>query len=545
MPSPLSSEIHKRRTFAIISHPDAGKTTLTEKFLLYGGAVQLAGSVRARKNQRQTTSDWMAMERERGISITSTVLQFPYRGCVMNLLDTPGHQDFSEDTYRTLMAVDSAVMVIDNAKGIEAQTKKLFQVCRLRNIPIFTFINKLDRPGQEPLALLDEVESVLGIEAVPMNWPLGDGPHFRGVYDRESGRVHLFERTEHGKYRAPVQVTDIQDPTLLKLLGSEELHRKIRQEIELLDGAGASFDPVLFRQGRQTPVFFGSALTNFGVELFLDAYTDLAPGPQPREAEEGPVGPEEEDFSGFIFKIQSNMDPQHRDSIAFLRVVSGRFERNTAVRNSRTGEEVRVTRSLKLFGQEREVVDEAYPGDIIGLSNPGKLQIGDTLYTGRPVTYHAIPRFHPEHFAVLRNTDTGRYKQFNKGLVQLEAEGAIQVFYATDSLRREPILGAVGELQFDVVLFRLKSEYGVDAQLERLPGRVARWVEGDPGAVEQIRWGQGLIRAEDTEGRLVALFEGGWQLRYFEEKHPELDFVELGSADAALTRKESQQSIHQ
>jgi peptide chain release factor 3 len=521
-----SHEIRRRRTFAIISHPDAGKTTLTEKLLLYGGAIEHAGSVRARKNQRKATSDWMALEQQRGISITSTVLQFEYDGFMLNLLDTPGHQDFSEDTYRTLTAADSAVMLIDNAKGVEPQTRKLFQVCRQRGIPIFTFINKLDRPGLEPLELLSNIEEVLGIHAVPVNWPIGDGPDFRGVYDRRTREVHLFERTEHGSRRVPVSATDLADPDLGNLLGATR-YEKLREEIELLDGAGEALDQAKVDRGEITPVFFGSAATNFGVELFLDAFIRMAPAPAPREAEHGePVSPETRDFRGFVFKIQANMDPNHRDRIAFMRVVSGRFERDMAVRNPRLGRQVRLTRPQKLFAQDRILVEEAYPGDIVGLTNPGVFAIGDTLCTGAPVRFNGMPRFAPEHFAVLRNRRIEKYKQFQKGIDQLGEEGVVQVFYDVDAARREPVLAAVGRLQFEVVQFRLESEYGVEALLEPTPYRHVRWLDGDPEALQSMRFFQGSRRVEDAQGRPAALFDGDWSLNYMREQHPRIRFLE-------------------
>jgi peptide chain release factor 3 len=527
----LHSETARRRTFAIISHPDAGKTTLTEKLLLYGGAIQLAGSVTARKRQRQATSDWMALERQRGISITSTVLQFEYAGHVLNLLDTPGHQDFSEDTYRTLTAADSAVMLIDHARGVEPQTLKLFHVCRQRGIPIFTFFNKLDRPGREPLDLLAEIEAVLGIAAVPVNWPIGDGEQFRGVYHRPRRQVYLFERTERGAHRAPLAVGSLDDPavarTLTRDLG-EPRYRRLRDEIELLDGAGEPLDPDRIARGEISPAFFGSAATNFGVEPFLESFLRMAPEPRPYRAlaPDGPrpVFPSEDEFRGFIFKIQANMDPQHRDRIAFMRVVSGRFERDMTVLNPRLGRTLRLSRPQRLFAQERTTVDEAYPGDIVGLTNPGAFAIGDTVCTGAPVTFLGIPRFPPEEFAVLRNVRIDRYKQFQKGVEQLAEEGVVQVFYDVDAARREPILGAVGRLQ--VVQYRLQTEYGVEALLEPTPYRQVRWLEGEPSALAGVRWFQGSRRVEDDAGRPAALFDGDWSRNYLAEQHPRLGLLE-------------------
>ncbi len=442
----LNDAIAARRTFAIISHPDAGKTTLTEKLLLYGNAIELAGNVRARRNQRSTTSDWMEMERERGISITSTILQFPYQDYIVNLLDTPGHQDFSEDTYRTLSAVDSAVMVIDAAKGIEPQTLKLFEVCRKRGIPIFTFINKMDRPARDPLELLDEIKKVLGMEPIPMNWPIGDGPDFRGVYDRATQGVEVFMSLD--------QLA--QNKTL-----SQRRFDELAESIHLLDEAGVVFDHESVLDEKQTPVFFGSAVTNFGVRLFLDTFVKYAPPPQPYQSDAGEVFPTAPDFSGFIFKIQANMNPKHRDSVAFLRICSGRFERGMNLIHAQSGKTLRLLRPYKPFANEREILDEAFPGDVLGIPNTGDFAIGDTLCSGSAIQFASIPRFQPEHFALLRNTDLSKQKQFAKGLQQLESEGAVQILYNINAFKREPILAVVGQLQFDVVQARLKSEYNV------------------------------------------------------------------------------------
>jgi peptide chain release factor 3 len=525
----ISEEVALRRTFAIISHPDAGKTTLTEKLLLYGGAINTAGQVAARRRARQATSDWMELERERGISITSTVLQFPYRGHTLNLLDTPGHQDFGEDTYRTLLAADSAVMLIDAAKGVEPQTKKLFAICRARRIPLFTFINKMDRPSRDPLDLLDELEKVLGIGTYPINWPIGSGPTFRGVYDRVSHDVHTFERTEHGAKRAPVRVTDLDDPAFAALT-DETTYREFRDSLELLEGAGTSFDRKALMSGETTPVFFGSAVTNFGVALFLDGFLEMAPAPRARLALRAgedmpePVSPISEEFSGFVFKIQANMDPRHRDRVAFLRVCSGRFERDMTVRNVRTGKDVRVTRAMKLFASDREVVEEAFAGDVVGLANPGSFAIGDTLCSGPSLAYDAIPSFAPEHFATVRNVDTGSYKSFQKGIAQLAEEGAIQVFYAAGQTRTEPIFAAVGELQFEVAKYRLASEYNVKTEFYRLPFSLARRVTGDPEALAAATWPSNAKLVESTPGTPVALFESEWSVRLAEEWNPSLRF---------------------
>jgi peptide chain release factor 3 len=523
----LAEAIARRRTFAIISHPDAGKTTLTEKLLLYAGAVHLAGSVRARKNQRRATSDWMAIEQERGISITTTALQFEHAGHILNLLDTPGHQDFSEDTYRTLTAVDSAVMVLDSAKGIEPQTLKLFEVCRTRAVPILTFINKLDHEGREPLELLDEIERVLGVGAVAMNWPIGQGIDFQGVYDIVGRRVLRFQRTERNQRRAPVVVLELGDPRLDDELGEPAAHR-LRDDIALLAAAGAGFDRHAFLAGRLTPVFFGSALNSFGVEPFLEAILDLAPPPAARRSDRGPIEPTSDTFSGFIFKIQANMDPQHRDCMAFVRVCSGRFRRDMVVHHSRLGRKVRLTRPHRLFAQERDTVAEAFPGDVIGLVNPGVFAIGDTLSDGEPITFDAVPRFEPECFALLRNRTAAKYKQFSRGIDQLEQEGAIQVLVAADAARREIVLAAVGDLQFDVVVARLAAEYGVETFAERLPYRVARWVIGDPDAIARAYWPfAGVLRVRDRDGRLVVLFQSERDAGFCAEKNPEIEVRRL------------------
>jgi peptide chain release factor 3 len=524
--SELRKEVERRRTFAIISHPDAGKTTLTEKLLLYAGAVHLAGSVRARKNHRHATSDWMEIERQRGISITSTVLQFEYGDYCINLLDTPGHEDFSEDTYRTLTAADNAVMLIDSGKGIESQTLKLFDVCRMRKIPIFTFMNKMDRPSRDPIDLLDEIERVLEIGAFPMNWPIGSGPSFRGVFDRLSNKVHLFERTEHGATEAPFTVTDAYDPALEQLVDAGT-YKQFRDEIELLDMAGHDFDRERLRAGTLTPVYFGSAVTNFGVQLFLDSFTDLAMIPSARDTASGPVNPEDEGFSGFVFKIQANMDPKHRDSVAFLRVCSGRFEKDMSVYHSRLGTKIRLSRPHKLFARERETVETAFPGDILGLINPGSFAIGDTVSMGRKVEFEGVPQFAPENFAVMRCPNTGQYKQFHKGLDQLLQEGAVQVLYSRGGSRSEPILAAVGKLQFEVVQHRMMAEYSVEVLLDNLAFEKAAWLQGNQDAITQMRLPSSSKLVEDADGRLVALFGGEWELNYAKEKNPDVSFLNI------------------
>ena len=513
----IQDEVKRRRTFAIISHPDAGKTTLTEKLLLYGGAIHVAGQVSARKRQRQVTSDWMALERERGISITSTVLQFPYREHILNLLDTPGHQDFGEDTYRTLLAADSAVMLIDAAKGVEPQTKKLFAICRERGIPLFTFMNKLDRPSRDPLELLDELEKVLGIGVFPMNWPLGNGDDFKGVYDRRTRTVHCFERAAHGATRAAVSVTDVGDPQLRAMV-SEPVYAQFREGIELLDGAGEEFDRAAMLRGSTTPVFFGSAVTNFGVQLFLDEFLTMAPSPVERAG----VEPTAAEFSGFVFKIQANMDPRHRDRIAFVRVCSGEFARDMSVRNARTGATLRLSRAMRLFADDRESLETAYAGDVVGLANPGAFAIGDSLYEGAPVAFPAIPSFAPEHFAAVRSIDVSGYKSFGKGIAQLREEGAVQVFFPWNTPRNEPILGAVGELQFEVAKYRLESEYNVETRFDTLHYTVALQAEGDPSQIATAQLPSNAKLVEDWEGRPVVLFESEWSVRLAREWNPQL-----------------------
>ncbi|HVY72220.1 MAG TPA: peptide chain release factor 3 [Verrucomicrobiae bacterium] len=524
----IATEIQKRRTFAIISHPDAGKTTLTEKLLLYGGAVQLAGSVTARKNQRATTSDWMELERKRGISISSTVLQFDYDGYHINLLDTPGHKDFSEDTYRVLTAVDSVVMVIDAGKGIEAQTRKLFEVCRQRGVPIFTFMNKCDRPTRDPLGLLDELERVLGIKAFPVNWPVGSGADFRGVYDRHSRQMHLFERTIGGQYRAPVDIGGLSDPVIRERLDDQTFH-KVTEELEMLELAGEVFDEEAVLAGQTTPVFFGSGVNNFGVQLLLDGFLKHSPPPKARVVAGETVPPTRPDFSGFIFKIQANMDPRHRDRIAFLRVCTGKFERDMTVTHARTGKTVRLSSSHKLFGNERETLNEAYPGDIIGLVGHSDFGIGDTLTTDARLVYHEIPRFTPEAFAYLHNPNTAKYKQFRQGLDQLLQEGVIQVLHLRDSATKIPLLAAVGPLQFEVVQYRLESEYGATSRLEQAPWTVARWLPAGltDADLDALSLPTGSRLARDIDNHVVALFSNDWSADYFMQTNPRVPLSKL------------------
>ena len=521
MDNNFTSEIARRRTFAIISHPDAGKTTLTEKLLLYGGAIQLAGSVRSRRDRKNTTSDWMELEKERGISVSSTLLQFEYGGCVINLLDTPGHKDFSEDTYRVLTAVDSVIMVIDAAKGIEERTRKLFEICRLRGIPIFTFMNKMDRPAQDPLALVDELEKVLGIGAFPVTWPLGSGVEFKGVYDRLEKQLHCFERTAHNAHRAPVKVSGIHDSQLLA-----EVPPHIRdpwlEELEMLGAAGESFDEKQVLAGEITPVFFGSGMTNFGVQLLLDYFVKHGATPQPRQSINGPIAPDSPDFSGFVFKVQANMNPRHRDRLTFVRVCSGLFQKDMVVTDPESGKPVRLSYPQKLFGQDRESLDVAYPGDIVGLVTHKAFRIGDTLTSNPAIRYDEIPRFPPEAFAYVRNTGAAKHKQMRAGLDQLLEEGVIQSFDLLDGIQTAPLLGAVGQLQFDVVAYRLTTEYGADPRMEPAPFTQIRWC--DPGIkrseIESIFLGTGVRLATDMRGQFVILFPDKWAADYFIREHP-------------------------
>jgi peptide chain release factor 3 len=539
----MLAEIQRRRTFAIISHPDAGKTTLTEKLLLYGGAVQLAGSVTSRKNARQATSDWMELERQRGISVSSTVLQFDYAGYRINLLDTPGHKDFSEDTYRVLTAVDAVVMVIDAAKGIEPQTRKLFEVCRRRGVPIFTFMNKCDRPTRDPLALLDELERVLGIGAFPVNWPLGTGPSFRGVYDRQKREVHLFERTPQGAYRAPVSVSSLDEPEIREKLDPDEYTRAL-EELEMLDMAGVEYDQTKVHAGTQTPVFFGSAMNNFGVQLLLDAFLARSLPPQPRRGkrmkdEGGRMNEEasipssfvslEGPFSGFIFKIQANMDPRHRDRIGFLRICSGRFTRDMYVIHQRTGKRVRLSSAHKVFAQERETVDEAYAGDVIGLVGHNEFGIGDTLTEDSAICFDEIPRFAPECFAYLQNPNPGKFKQFRQGVDQLLQEGVVQVFELRDAVQKVPLLAAVGPLQFEVVQYRLEAEYGAPSRLENASWECFKWLP--PGTeTAGLKLPTGCRLAYDSTGQPGVLFPSSWTQKYFIEQNAGTPLLDLPGA---------------
>jgi peptide chain release factor 3 len=517
----LAEAVDRRRNFAIISHPDAGKTTLTEKLLLYGGAIQQAGAVKARGEQRKVTSDWMELEKQRGISITSTVLQFDYGTTTINLLDTPGHQDFSEDTYRTLAAADNAVMLEDAAKGLEPQTRKLFEVCRMRQIPIFTFINKMDRPCRDPLSLLDEIESELGLIPWAVNWPIGSGEQFRGVIDRRSREVMLFSRAGRGQ-QATERKLSLDDPALRDLVENELLDLAV-EELELLEAAGANLDLEAVHSGDLTPVFFGSAMTNFGVRPFLDAFLELAQRPIGRTSSDGMIDPLREDFSGFVFKLQANMDPRHRDRVAFVRVCSGRFARDMTVKHARSGKAIRLSRPQKLFGQDREVVEDAYPGDVIGLNNPGMFAIGDTLYVGNKVEFEGIPSFSPEIFSWLRNPNPSAFKNFRKGVNELREEGAVQILYDIDESKRDPILAAVGQLQLEVVQHRLEHEYGVETRLEPLGYQVARWVTGGWPELEKLGRIFNCKTVRDAWDRPVLLFKNEWNLNQLNQDHPEFD----------------------
>jgi len=512
-----AQEASRRRTFAIISHPDAGKTTLTEKFLLYGGALSNeAGAVKARQGRRSATSDWMALEQQRGISITSTVLQFPYRDHVVNLLDTPGHRDFSEDTYRVLAAADAAVMVLDAAKGIEPQTLKLFDVCRQRGLPLLTFVNKWDRPGRDPIELLDELSEQLDLEPAPVTWPVGIAGDFRGVVDRRDATFTRFTRVARGATEAPEELVA---PDRAE---AEEGAAWIaaRDEIDLLDGAGTELDRKAFLAAESTPVFFGSALTNFGVRKLLDAVVDLVPSPAPRDDVEGVPRPLDAPFSGFVFKVQANMDPAHRDRIAFLRVCSGRFERGMVVTHGPTGKPFATKYAHQVFGQERETIDEAFPGDVVGLVNATDVRVGDSLWVDEPVTFPGIPSFAPEHFSVARVRDTGRFKQFRKGIAQLDEEGVVQVLRDPDLGDQAPVLAAVGPMQFEVAVHRLEHEFGAPVELSPTAYRLAR--RTDAAGAEALKGMRGVRVLQRADGTILALFESHYWVDRLEREQPDL-----------------------
>ncbi len=513
-------EIDQRRTFAIISHPDAGKTTITEKLLLFGGAIQQAGEVRARKASRHATSDWMEMEKQRGISVTSSVMKFSYRGYEINLLDTPGHNDFSEDTYRTLTAVDSVLMVIDSVKGVESQTKKLLEVCRLRHTPIMTFINKLDREGREPLDLIDEIENLLNIQCAPITWPIGMGKRFRGTYHLYSKELSCFDPEDAHGIGKSISMQGLDDPELAKLLGSQV--DELRNDVELLEGAAHPFEKDAYLAGLQTPVFFGSAINTFGVQQLLDTFIEHAPAPRPRETETRIVSPFEEAFSGFVFKIQANMDPAHRDRIAFFRICSGKFIRGMKVRHIRLGRDVQISNATIFMAQDRTNVDEAFPGDIIGIHNHGTIKIGDTFSQGEPLKFTGIPNFAPEHFRKVRILNPMKSKALEKGLVQLSEEGTTQVFRPL--MGADWIVGAVGLLQFDVVLHRLVHEYGVQIAYELVSYVTARWVTGDKKNLEEFEKRDAMNLFKDGEGNLAYLAGSQWRLENTMENWPDLEF---------------------
>ena len=525
----FADEIRRRRTFAIISHPDAGKTTLTEKFLLYGGAINLAGTVKGRKATKHAVSDWMEIEKERGISVTSSVLQFNYEGFCINILDTPGHQDFSEDTYRTLMAADSAVMVIDGSKGVEAQTIKLFKVCVMRHIPIFTFINKMDREARDSFELMSEIEEVLGIHTCPINWPIGCGKSFKGVYDRQTKQITTFTAAMGGQKEVASRTFDVEGTDVDSVIGLD-YHSQLKDDIELLDGASDEFDQDLVDQGLLSPVFFGSALTNFGVETFLEHFLKMTSPPLPRKTTDGVVDPFDEKFSAFVFKIQANMNKAHRDRIAFMRICSGKFEAGMEVNHVQGGKKIRLTQPQQLMAESRKIIEEAYAGDIIGVFDPGIFSIGDTLCaSGEKFAFEGIPTFAPEHFARVRQMDTMKRKQFIKGINQIAQEGAIQIFQEFNTGMEEIIVGVGGVLQFEVLTYRLKNEYNVEVKLDQLPFEFIRWVENPEEVdVSKIQGTSDMKRIRDLKGNPLLLFINSWSVGMVEERNPGLKLSEFG-----------------
>lgn len=524
----LVREIEKRRTFAIISHPDAGKTTLTEKLLLYGGAIRLAGSVKARRAAKHAVSDWMEIEKQRGISVTSSVMQFNYNDFCINILDTPGHQDFSEDTYRTLMAADSAVMVIDAAKGVEEQTRKLFHVCSLRGIPIFTFINKMDRESKDPFELLEDIERELGIKSYPINWPIGSGSEFKGVFDRQKNFVQVFNGGNHGQTTVESLEGSIDDKVFEDLMG-EALHKKLMDDIELLDIAGDEFDIERVRNGELTPIFFGSALTNFGVEPFLEEFLNLTSSPLPRMSNKGEVDVFNDSFSAFVFKIQANMNPAHRDRIAFMRICSGKFTKGMEVYHVQNNNKIRLTQPQQFLAQDREIVDEAYAGDIIGVFDPGIFSIGDTLCeSSEKFAFEGIPTFAPEYFARVRTIDTMKRKQFIKGITQISQEGAIQVFKELYIGLEELIVGVVGILQFEVLEYRLKNEYNVDIKMDRLSYKYIRWIENQDIDVKTLNITSDTKPVKDLKDRSLLLFQSDWAISWALEHNKDLILSDIG-----------------
>lgn len=523
----IRNEVGRRRTFAIISHPDAGKTTLTEKLLLYGGAIRLAGTVKGRKASKHAVSDWMEIEKQRGISVTSSVMNFDYNGYRINILDTPGHQDFSEDTYRTLTAVDSAVMLIDGSKGVEEQTKKLFHVCKLRGIPIFTFVNKLDRYCKDPFELMSEIEENLGIRSCPMNWPIGIDGDFKGVYNRKLARIEMFEAREHGQKIVPSRFGSVKDEQYKTLLG-EQLYNKLTEDIALLDIAGDEFDMDKVLAGEITPMYFGSAMTNFGVQPFLEEFIRIAPAPGSRDSDKGSVSPLDEDFSGFVFKIQSNMDPTHRDRIAFIRICSGKFEKGIEVNHVRSGKRIRLSQPQQFMAQERVMVEEAYAGDIVGVFDSGTFNIGDTLCAGKKAfAFEGIPIFPAEHFASVSTMDAMKRKQFLKGISQIAEEGAIQVFKQPDIGVESYIIGVAGILQFEVLEYRMKSEYGVEITVRMLPYNFARWAMTQNITKDILGYTDSAILVEDQYQRPVILFKESWTLNRIVEKNKGIQFLDI------------------
>ncbi|MEG0971833.1 MAG: peptide chain release factor 3 [Lachnospiraceae bacterium] len=523
----LRTEINKRRTFAIISHPDAGKTTLTEKFLLYGGAINLAGSVKGKATSKHAVSDWMAIEKERGISVTSSVLQFNYNGCCINILDTPGHQDFSEDTYRTLMAADSAVMVIDGSKGVEAQTRKLFKVCVMRQIPIFTFINKMDRDSNDPFALLGEIERELGIATCPVNWPIGSGKNFKGVYDRKTGNITTFSETFKGTKEGEEKEMNITDPLLPNEIGVDNFNT-LKEEVELLDGASAEFEQDLVTAGQLSPVFFGSALTNFGIETFLNHFLEMTSSPLPRNSDIGFIDPFSEDFSAFVFKIQANMNKAHRDRIAFMRICSGKFQAGMEVLHVQGDKKMRLLQPQQLMAQERKIVEEAYAGDIIGVFDPGIFSIGDTILASQNrFEFEGIPTFAPEHFARVRQVDTMKRKQFIKGITQIAQEGAIQIFQEYNTGMEEIIVGVVGVLQFDVLKYRLSDEYNVEIRLDVLSYEHIRWIKDKKMDLDKLIGTSDMKKIKDMKGNPLLLFVNSWSVGMTLDRNKGLELMEF------------------
>ena len=526
----LEDEIKRRRTFAIISHPDAGKTTLTEKFLLYGGAIAQAGAVKGKKNSRHAVSDWMEIEKQRGISVTSSVMQFQYKNYCINILDTPGHQDFSEDTYRTLMAADSAVMVIDASKGVENQTRKLFKVCVMRHIPIFTFVNKMDRESRNPFDLMEQIESELGIQTYPVNWPIGSGKEFKGVYDRDKKHIISFEASG-GQHQVAATEVDLSDPSLDSLIG-EDLHSTLCDDIELLDGASYEFDIEKVRKGELSPVFFGSALTNFGVEPFLENFLEMTTSPTPRNSSAGIIDPFDPEFSAFVFKIQANMNKAHRDRITFLRICSGKFDKDMEVLHVQGNKKLRLSQPQQIMAQEREIIDEAYAGDIIGVFDPGIFAIGDTICSPKKkFEFESIPTFAPEHFMRVRQKDTLKRKQFVKGTTQIAQEGAIQIFHEPDSGMEEVIVGVVGVLQLEVFEYRMKNEYNVDLFKEGLPYSYIRWIDNKDIDPKTLKLSSDTKLVKDFRDNYLLLFTSEWNIRWALERNEGLELSEFNRGD--------------